>query len=43
LVQIRANASSSFDTMEESERAEFLSWLNAAPKSVEVIRLFEQG
>jgi hypothetical protein len=43
LVEIRVNASISFDTMEESDRAEFLSWLNAAPKSVEVIRLFEQG
>jgi hypothetical protein len=43
LVEIRPSASSSFDTMEESDQAGFLAWLDAAPKSVEVIRLFEQG
>jgi hypothetical protein len=42
LVEIWAASSSSFGTMEESDRAAFLTWLDAAPKSLEVIRVFDQ-
>jgi hypothetical protein len=43
LVEIRVTAGISFDTMEQSLRAEVLAWLDQAPKSVKVIRFFKQG